>query len=264
MSIQAVLFDLDDTLIVDEAVSKEAIKNTANHATELFGTNSLLFQASLTKIALALWKEGACHTYCRNIGISFHECLWGEFLGDAPELVSLRKWAQRYRVEAFDATLREQGIVDAEAARNLSQVFATSRRRLQRPMPNAKETVVRLKSLCKVALLTNGAPDLQREKIAASGLEAHFDGIAISGEHGIGKPRREIFELLLKKLEVPASCAVMVGNSLERDIAGAKNARLAASIWLRVAGSEEQADVIPDYTISGLHEIPVLVQSLNV
>jgi FMN phosphatase YigB (HAD superfamily) len=51
----------------------------------------------------------------------------------------------------------------------------------------------------------------------------------------------------------------MVGNSLERDIAGARNAELAAAIWLRVPGSEEHADTLPHHTITGLHEVPPLV-----
>jgi FMN phosphatase YigB (HAD superfamily) len=51
----------------------------------------------------------------------------------------------------------------------------------------------------------------------------------------------------------------MVGNSLERDIAGAINAQLAAAVWLQVPGSEEHADVKPHHTIRGLHEIPDLV-----
>ena len=111
----------------------------------------------------------------------------------------------------------------------------------------------------KLALLTNGAPDLQREKIAASGLESFFQAIAVSGEHGIGKPKPEIFHRLLAELGVTADEAVMVGNSLERDIAGARNAGI-RSIWIRVPGSEEQADVTPDHTITNLAEIPAILK----
>lgn len=126
-------------------------------------------------------------------------------------------------------------------------------------MPDAVETLVRLKKDYKIALLTNGAPDLQREKIAASGLAGYFDAIAVSGEHGIGKPKPEIFHILLRELGVEPSRAVMVGNSLERDIAGALNAKLAAAIWIQVPGSEERAEVTPHHTIRGLHEIPGIV-----
>jgi putative hydrolase of the HAD superfamily len=129
-------------------------------------------------------------------------------------------------------------------------------------MPDAVETLARLKPNHKIALLTNGAPDLQREKIAASGLGKHFDAIAVSGERGIGKPRPEIFHMLLKELGVEPESAVMLGNSLERDIAGALNAGLAAAVWLQVPGSEEHDDVKPHHTVRGLHEVPPLVETL--
>lgn len=89
-----------------------------------------------------------------------------------------------------------------------------------------------------------------------------FDAVAISGVHGIGKPRAEIFHLLLDQLQVTPDRAVMVGNSLERDIAGALNAKLAAAIWIQVPGSEELADVKPHHTVRGLHEIPAIVSAV--
>ena len=64
-------------------------------------------------------------------------------------------------------------------------------------------------------MLTNGAPDLQREKIAASGLESLFQAVVISGLFGIGKPRREIFLHLTDRLGIVPDEAMMVGNSLE-------------------------------------------------
>jgi putative hydrolase of the HAD superfamily len=259
MEIKAVLFDLDDTLIVDEAVSMEAMKSTAELATSLAGVSAPLFVNESRKVGAELWSRGSCHHYTKAIGISFNECLWGEFEGEAAELKALRAWALDYRVAVFDAALRAQEVSDGEIAERLAEHFSKARRQLQRLMPDAVETLARLKRSCKVALLTNGAPDLQREKIAASGLGRHFDAIAVSGEHGIGKPRPEIFHRLLKELDVEPEAAVMVGNSLERDIAGALNAGLAAAIWLQVPGSEEHDDVTPHHTVRGLHEVPPLV-----
>jgi putative hydrolase of the HAD superfamily len=54
----------------------------------------------------------------------------------------------------------------------------------------------------------------------------------------------------------------MVGNSLERDIAGARNAGI-RSVWIRVPGSEEHSDVTPDYTITALAEIPQILRDLE-
>jgi putative hydrolase of the HAD superfamily len=249
-------------LIVDEAVSKEALASTAELASRLSGVLAPQFTKDVARHGAGLWREGPCYDYVRSIGISFHECLWGRFEGASPELVKLRTWALDYRVAVFGAALREQQIADEDTAEKLAAHFSTERRRLQRLMPDAVETLVRLKASHKIALLTNGAPDLQREKIAASGLAPHFNAIAVSGEHGIGKPRAEIFDILLAELGVSADCAVMVGNSLERDIAGAINAKLAAAIWLQVPGSEEHAEVKPHHTVRGLHEIPGLVTGI--
>lgn len=262
MAADTILFDLDDTLIVDEAVSKEAMCSTAALASKLAGVGEAKFLTDAKKFGFDLWSKGPCYDYVKAIGISFHECLWGKFDGDKPELTKLREWSRSYRVAVFTAALGAQGVPDEDSAEKLATHFSTQRRQLARLMPDAVETLVRLKATHKIALLTNGAPDLQREKIGASGLASYFDAIAVSGEHGIGKPRAEIFHILLEELGTSADRAVMVGNSLERDIAGALNARLAAAVWLQVAGSEEHADVKPHHTIRGLHEIPDLVAGI--
>ncbi len=245
---------------MDEAVSREALTSTAEKAARESGVETGRFAADVHRIGSSLWRQGPCHAYTRSIGISFHECLWGRFEGDTPELTALRTWALSYRVEVFSAALRSQEKPDEDLAERLSGHFASERRRLQRLMPDALETLVRLKATRKIALLTNGAPDLQREKIAASGLGHLFDAIAVSGERGVGKPKPEIFHMLLADLGVAPENAVMVGNSLERDIAGALNANLAAAIWIQVPGSEERAEVDPHHTIRGLHEIPHLLE----
>ena len=262
MAVDAILFDLDDTLIVDEAVSKEALASTARLASKLAGIETPAFLSDAKKFGFEFWRQGPCYDYIKSIGISFHECLWGRFEGEKPELVKLREWSQTYRVSVFSAVLRVQGSLDDDLAEKLAAHFSSQRRQLARLMPDAVETLVRLKDSHKIALLTNGAPDLQKEKIAASGLGGYFDAIAVSGEHGIGKPRAEIFHILLRELGVTADRSMMVGNSLERDIAGALNAELAAAVWLQVPGSEEHAEVKPHHTIRGLHELPALVATI--
>ena len=262
MAIKAVIFDLDDTLIVDEAVTKEAMRATAALASKHHGTDQTLFLSDASRLGKSLWDSSPSHGYCLEIGIIDHECLWGEFPGGKPEVAALREWSLNYRGALFDAVLRSQGISDEDAADSLARAFAESRRRLQRLMPDARETLARLRTSHRIALLTNGDSGLQREKITASGLGKFFDAIAVSGELGIGKPCAGIFHALLAELGLKADDAVMVGNSLERDVAGAKNAGLAASIWLRVPGSEEFANVVPDHTVDGLHELPALIGRL--
>ncbi len=51
-----------------------------------------------------------------------------------------------------------------------------------------------------MALITNGAACLQRDKLAASGLAHHFDAIVVSGDLGIGKPDASVFRHALALL----------------------------------------------------------------
>ena len=262
MAIKALLFDLDDTLMVDESVSHETFAHVAAIASSRFGVDPARFASDAMSTAREHWAAGECRPFCRSIGISAFECLWGGFTGESAELTALRNWATAYRVGVFARVLELQAKeVPADAASFLSSEFASTRRARQRLMPGARELMTELASSYQLALLTNGAPDLQREKIAASGLESFFNAIAVSGEHGIGKPKPEIFQRLLGELGVASSEALMVGNSLERDIAGARNAGI-RSVWIRVPGSEEQAEVTPDHTVTALSEIPGILNDL--
>lgn len=260
MPIRAILFDLDDTLIVDEAVSREAFRATAETAVAPVGADARELERSARQHALRLFEAGPVRPFCKRIGISAFECLWGRFLGESDDLTRLREWAHAYRTQVFDAALRDQAIESPDVAESLAAEFERQRRKLQRLMPDALEVLARLAPDYQIGLLTNGAPDLQREKLAASGLGGFFSAIAVSGEHDIGKPQAEIFHRLLAELATDPSDAVMVGNSLERDIAGARNAGI-RSIWIRVPGSEESADVDPDHTIIGLAELPGILKS---
>lgn len=257
MTVQAILFDLDDTLIVDEAISKSAMETTAALASKLHGADVARFLADARKLSQAMWRENPCLAYCNGIGVTAEECLWGNFAGDSPDLVALRTWSMGFRRSLFDAILREQGLPDDDGA--LGEEFSRARRKLQRLLPDAKETLARLKAGFKIGLLTNGVPDMQREKLAASGLAPFFDAVAVSGEHLVGKPKPEIFHILLRDLGTPPESAMMVGNSLARDIAGAQASGIGRTVWIKVPGSEEFADVIPDHTITGLHELPALL-----
>lgn len=102
--------------------------------------------------------------------------------------------------------------------------------------------------------MTNGPPDLQREKLAATDLLGHVDAVAISGEVGDGKPNPPVFEFALDELGVEAAAAVMVGDSLSRDMAGAAALGM-ATIW---RPSREGADQWQT-TISSLSELPRLL-----
>jgi putative hydrolase of the HAD superfamily len=77
-------------------------------------------------------------------------------------------------------------------------------------------------------------------------------------EYGIGKPNPAVFEHLLSQLGAKPEEAVMVGNSLERDIAGARAAGI-TSIWIRLPGEKDSSSIVPDHTITDLRELRKLM-----
>lgn len=260
MPLRVVIFDLDDTLVVDEATSRAAMEEAAASAAQRFGVGAARFVNDARRLAVDFWASNPERDYCERIGISFEEALYGCLVDEAPEENRrFMAWARAARVEFFDAVLRLQGVADAGAARRVAAEFAAVRRSLQRLMPDAREVLARISGTHRVALLTNGARSIQREKIADAGLSDSFEAVLVSGEEGVGKPDAAVFHLLLARLGVSSSEAAMVGNSLSRDILGARNAGIPLTVWLRVAGSEEPADVVPDATIHGLHELPGVV-----
>src|SRR5690606_21348806 len=144
------LFDLDDTLIVDEAVSSETLARTAEQAFKAVGANIDAFARDAREIARELHRAAPVYPYCRRIGISAFACLWGRFEGDTADLTALREWAMEYRVRVFDAALRKQELDGGETACELAEVFSSQRRKLSRLMPDAREVLTRLSKTHKL------------------------------------------------------------------------------------------------------------------
>src|SRR5690554_2715121 len=71
-------------------------------------------------------------------------------------------------------------------------------------------------------IITNGFGKVQHRKLSNSKIDKFFSTITTSEEVGVKKPNPVIFETALRKASVPPSCSIMIGDSLEADIEGAK------------------------------------------
>ena len=92
----------------------------------------------------------------------------------------------------------------------------------------------------KTALVTNIQKEQvksQRTKVERLGLRDLMDAIVISGEIGIHKPDRRIFEYAAEKLGVMPEECIFVGDDPESDIRGAIGAGMEA-VWLDEFGME--------------------------
>ena len=74
----------------------------------------------------------------------------------------------------------------------------------------------------RMAIITNGFREVQYSKIDKSELSGYFTKIFVSEEIGIPKPGRKIFEHALSSMNAPKKSSLMIGDSWEADIVGAK------------------------------------------
>jgi putative hydrolase of the HAD superfamily len=257
MPITAVLFDLDETLVMEAASNDAALLATCERARRRFGIDPRSLRDAVRKRARELWHASPTIDYCRDIGISSWEGLWARFTGDAPGLTALRGWASAYRHEAWSRALADHGVHDSAFADELSAAFPPERRARHAPFGDAKAALEELRGAYRLGLLTNGPPDIQHEKLEGAGLRQYFNAVVVSGEVGIGKPDPRIFHLTLERLGASPAEAAMVGDSLARDIVGARRAGLTA-VWVNRAGAsrgDPAAEAVPDVEIAGLSEL---------
>ncbi|MYD95937.1 MAG: HAD-IA family hydrolase [Gammaproteobacteria bacterium] len=147
--------------------------------------------------------------------------------------------------------------VAAHAIHAMATRYTTLRDQAVTPFPGALQALARLRSTgVKLALLTNGSAEKQREKIARFDLERFFDHVQVEGELGIGKPDPRAFESVLGALGVASADAWMVGDNLLSDIEGAQRVGVHA-IWIDAHGNGLPTDegVMPDRVISSLSEL---------
>jgi putative hydrolase of the HAD superfamily len=105
----------------------------------------------------------------------------------------------------------------------------------------------------RLGIVTNGEGEPQRAKLAAIGLTDRFPVFVASAEVGMRKPDPEIFLHACERLEVNPAAAAHVGDRLDLDAQGAVAAGL-RGVWLDRAGD---GGAPPDAVvrIGGLREL---------
>ena len=111
-----------------------------------------------------------------------------------------------------------------------------------------------------VGLLTNGPSELQRRKLAITGLAGEIDAVAISEEIGSAKPQPEAFAVAADMIGCTPGEVAMVGDSPVYDAAGAHAAGCAVAV-LVTRGLPVRAEGA--VTITELGELPAALGLLH-
>lgn len=256
LSIEAVLFDLDDTLLWDERSIQEAFEQTCLTAQRAAGVDASALEESVRREARALYESYETFAFTQQIGINPFEGLWAQFsAGEQQEFRQLQQIAPVYRRDAWRRGLSALGVENEQLADQLAEQFVQERRSRPHIYEETLQILGELQGKVKLLLLTNGCPALQQEKLdGVPELIPFFDHIVVSGAFGKGKPDPSIFHHALKLLEVQPEQALMVGDKLTTDIKGALASGIKA-VWVNRNHKVNDSDIHPDYEVERLTDL---------
>lgn len=177
-----------------------------------------------------------------------------------------RLWAQyrtghirqdELRLKRMWLSLLDFGIDDEELARQMGELFLQLLPTRTILFPDTIEVLQYLqKKGYGLHLITNGFEQTQHGKLQSSGLAPFFKVVVTSECSNSLKPQREIFDFALNKTGAVAEESLMIGDSLDVDVAGALNAGIDA---VHVNYNHTIQDIQPTYTIYQLKELEDLL-----
>ncbi|WP_284012208.1 HAD family hydrolase [Halobaculum litoreum] len=193
MTVDAVLFDLDDTLYpydpCNEAGRRAAFETYRDRGG---GLDADAFEARRARARAATKREVPATASSHNRHIYY-----ARVVADLP------------------------GPFDAGLARALGDAYWDAYLDEMRPFDDALDTLATLREAnVDVAVVTNLTTRVQLRKLARLGVDRHLDALVTSEEVGREKPAAPVFTTALARLDRTPSEALVVGNSPRNDIEG--------------------------------------------
>lgn len=253
--IAAILLDLDETILYDDPATETALAATAALAAERVGVDPEALVTAVLRESAVLWQQGPFPDWCHGIGTSEVEGLRARFEGDDPHWETMRAWGPEFRFESWRRALVACGVEDDGLAQDLDARFGQERAATNPFIPGAGEALTALGERYRLAIVTNGIPDVQRTKLDRTGLTARFEVVIVSGELGVGKPDPRIYDETLRQLDLAADACVMVGDNFRRDVAGAQDAGI-RGVWISAGRPTPDPAVTPFLTVESLADLP--------
>jgi phosphoserine phosphatase len=224
--VKAIFFDFDGTLADDGDSISDALAKACDLVCRRWPElNSLELTAAYRQVSDTAW--GDYDQHLRHLL--------------SPEAMLAAVWNQ---------TLGRWNLSDPAVEQEAAETYWHQRLRTCQAYPEAVPVLQELAERFHLSVLTNGAPAMQRAKLAVSGFVPLFRQIFVGGEFARGKPAPAIFRAALDAAGCQPEEAVHIGDSLTHDIAGARGVGI-YSVWLNRKGLRS-ADQIPDFEINTL------------
>jgi putative hydrolase of the HAD superfamily len=97
----------------------------------------------------------------------------------------------------------------------------------------------------RLGVVTNGDGGQQQAKLTALGLGSALEVVVCSGDVGFAKPDRRIFEVAADRLGLSLDHCLFVGDRRDSDALGALGAGMSA-LWLNRKGQPSPDDLVPE------------------
>ncbi len=228
--IQAVLWDMDGTLLDFLAAEKNAIRACLARHGGYACTDAQI--ARYSAINTKYWKR------LERGELTKPEVLRGrfeEFFGEEGFAVDIDAFNRDYQLALGDTI-----------------VF----------FDRADELLARLKPLCRQYLVTNGTRTAQEKKLARSGIGALVDGVFISDVVGAEKPSAAFFDRVFAEIPEGRAETIIVGDSLTSDIRGGVTAGIRTCFY-NPRGMRNDSGIPVTWEIRNLWEVERILQTEN-
>lgn len=192
--IKDIFFDLDHTLWDFDANSKKAYQS-------IFKTNNI-------KVDLKTFAE-----VYESINLAY----WKLYREDKITKQKLKYYRLK---DTFD---KINYLIDDDLIYLLSDAYLNELTNYNQLFDGTIELLEYLKPKYNLHIVTNGFSEVQQSKLEKSSLAPYFNLIVTSESVGVKKPNPKIFYYALKMAKTKTYHSVMIGDSLEADIYGAKN-----------------------------------------
>jgi putative hydrolase of the HAD superfamily len=130
------------------------------------------------------------------------------------------------RYERFRRVFMLFGVDDEQLSVEFGRAFVKESPRKPHLIDGARDVLEYLSSKYTLHIITNGFAEAQDVKIEYAGIGQYFKHIVNSEQAGCNKPDARIFEYSLDLAGANKWESIMIGDHLEADILGAKNAGL--------------------------------------
>lgn len=181
--------------------------------------------------------------------LQHNEKLWARYRnGDIKQ--------EELRLKRMWLTLLDFKIADDELTRQMSELFLQLLPTRTILFPDTKEVLQHLADKgYHLHLITNGFEKTQHSKLDSCGLSVYFEEIVTSECSNSLKPQKEIFYYAMEKSGASVEESIMIGDSLEVDIAGAMSVGM-DQVHVNFNGGEQELK--PTYTVRSLNELKLI------